>query len=163
MINTIPDVTYVVALLSLGVSLVYGVGRRLLTNIEENKRMTAEVNAYNKELRQAILSKDKDKEAKLRKKQQQIKVMQSKAAMDNMKPTFAFMIPFFLLWIFGIPAIIGPNWSNVVAAKSPISLNILGSFYPLTFEPENTVNVFVWYLITSFAFQGIVSKLLKLT
>ena len=163
MINTIPEVTFVVTLLSVGVSLISGVGRRLLTNIEENKRMTAEVGAFNKELRKAILSKDKDKETKLRKKEQQVKMMQSKVAKENMKPTFAFMIPFFLLWIFGIPALIGPNWADVVAATSPIPLNIFGSFYPITFGPGNTVNVFVWYLIASFAFQGIVSKLLKLT
>ena len=162
LINTIPEVTFVVALLSLGVSLVYGVGRRLLTNVKESKRITAEVGAFNKELRQAVMSKDKKKEANLRKKQPQMKMLQSKIAMGNMKPTFAFMIPFFLLWIYGIPAIIGADWANVIAASSPIALNFI-PFYPLTFGAENTVSVFVWYLITSFSFQGIVSKLLKLT
>ena len=162
LINTIPEVTFVVALLSLGVSLVYGVGRRLLTNVKESKRITAEVSAFNKELRQAVMSKDKEKEAKLRKKEPQMKMLQSKIAMGNMKPTFAFMIPFFLLWIYGIPAIIGADWANVIAASSPIALNFI-PFYPLTFGAENTVSVFVWYLITSFSFQGIVSKLLKLT
>jgi|SRR3972149_751412 len=162
MINTIPEVTFVVALLSLAVSLIYGVGRRLLTNVNEIKRMTAELSAYNKERRQAMASGDKEKVAKLRRKDAQMKMAQSKVAMQNMKPTFAFFIPFSLLWFFGIPAIIGNNWADVIAARSPVSLNFL-PFYPLTFGPENTVSVFVWYLITSFAFQGIVSKLLKLT
>jgi len=162
MINTIPEVTFVVALLSLAVSLIYGVGRRLLTNVKEIKRMTAELSAYNKERRQAITSGDKEKVAKLRKRDAQMKMAQSKVAMQNMKPTFAFFIPFSLLWFFGIPAIIGSNWADVIAAKSPVPLNFI-PFYPLTFGAENTVSVFVWYLITSFAFQGMVSKLLKLT
>ena len=173
MINTIPDVTYVVALLSLGVSLIYGIGRRLLTKVDEIKRITAELGAYNKELRQAITSGDKDKVAKLKKKEAQMKITQSKVAMQNMKPTLAFMIPFFLLWSVGLPAIIGSNVSTVHAAISPISLNFI-PIYPLTFGPddkplpfgvsgENTLSVFVWYLITSFSFQGIVSKLLRLT
>jgi len=173
MINTIPDVTFVVALLSLGVSLIYGIGRRLLTNVDEIKRITAELGAYNKELRHAMTSGDKDKVAKLKKKEAQMKINQSKVAMQNMKPTLAFMIPFFLLWGVGLPAIIGSNVSTVVAAISPISLNFI-PIYPLTFGPDgsppafgasgqNTVSVFVWYLITSFSFQSIVSKLLRLT
>lgn len=162
MINTIPEVTLVVALLSLTVSLIYGIGRRLLTNVKEVKRLSAEVSAYNKELRKAITSGDQDKVAKLKKREAQMKMAQSKVAMQNMKPTMAFMVPFLLLWVFGIPAIIGNNWADVVAAKSPIPLNFI-PFFPLTFGVENTVNVFVWYLITSFSFQGMVSKMLRLT
>jgi len=162
MINTIPEVTFVVALLSLGVSLIYGIGRRLMTNVNEIKRMTAELSAYNKELRQAMTSGDKERLAKIRKKGAQMKMFQNRVAMQNMKPTFAFMIPFSLLWFFGIPAIIGNNWADIIAAKSPVPLNFI-PFYPLTFGLENTISVFVWYLITSFAFQGIVSKLLRLT
>ena len=175
MIDAIPDVTFVVALLSLGVSLVYGIGRRLLTNVEEIKRMTTELGVYNKELRQAIKSGDKDKVAKLKKKETQMKMNQSKVAMQNMKPTLAFMLPFLLLWSVGIPAIIGPNSATIHVAISPISLNFI-PIYPLTCVicPDNPiigfgvsglnkVGVFAWYLITSFSFQGMVSKLLRIT
>ena len=133
-----------------------------MTNVEEIKRMTAELSAYNKELRQAMKSGDKDKIAKIRKRDAQMKMAQSKVAMQNMKPTFAFMIPFSLLWFFGIPAIIGSSWADVIAARSPVPLNFI-PFYPLTFGPENTISVFVWYMVTSFAFQSMVSKLLRLT
>jgi len=162
MINTIPGVTFIVLILSLVVSLVYGIGRRLLTDVNQIKRMTAELSAYNKELRQAMKSGDQDKVTKLKKKGAQMKMNQSKISMSNMKPTLLFMAPFFLLWSFGFPAIVGEDAMNVVAARSPIALNFI-PFYPLTFGPENTISVFVWYLITSFSFQGIVTKLLKLT
>ena len=165
--------TLVIAGISIAVAIGSGVSRRLLTNVEETKRISKEVSAYQKELRQAMMKKDKTKETKLKKKEAQMRRMQSRLARDNMKPMFAFFIPLMLIWWVGLPALVGPNWTSLPAASSPVSLNIL-PFWPLDNVTSETitesgrvithsVSVFVWYLLASFSFQGVVSKLLRLT
>ncbi len=173
MITGIPELTLVIAGISIAVAIGSGVSRRLLTNVEETKRISKEVSTYQKELRQAMMKKDKTKETKLKKKQAQMRRMQGKLARDNMKPMFAFFIPLMLIWWVGLPALVGPNWTSLAAASSPVSLNIL-PFWPLnsvTAESVtesgtvivNSVSVFVWYMLASFSFQGVVSKILRLT
>ena len=172
MINTIPEVTLVITVLAMVVAAGSGISRRLLTNVEETKRLSSQVSTFNKDLRQAMMKGDKAKETKLKKKQPQMKKLQAQIAKDNMKPTFAFLIPIMLIWWVGLPALVGPDWTSIPAASSPISLNIL-PFWPLdrvTHEVSTSVglhthslSVFAWYLITSFSFQGVMSKIFKLT
>jgi len=168
LIDTIPDLTYFIIILGILVSIGSGYSRKRFSNVEETKRMSKEVSSYNKELRSAIMNKDKVKEAKLKKKEPQMKQMQAKLARDSLKPTLIFLAPLMFVWILLLPRIIGNDWFTIPAASSPISMNILlfstaavelsnGTIIP------NAVPTFFWYLIASIAFQGIIMKLLKLT
>ena len=167
MINTIPDLTFFIIALGILVSIGSGYSRKRFSNVEETKRISKEVSAYNKELRSAIMGKDKIKEAKLKKREPQMKQKQAKLARDSLKPTLIFLAPLMAVWILILPRILGEDWFTIPAASSPISMNII--LFSTAVELgngtiiNNAVPTFFWYLISSIAFQGIIMKLLKLT
>ncbi len=168
MINTIPDITYFILFLAIAVSIGSVLTRKRFSNVEEIKKTQKIVSEYNKELRSSIMKKDKITEAKLKKKEPQMKQMQGKLAKDSLKPTFVFIVPLLLVWTFILPQIIGPDWFNVIAASSPISMNILlFSTAEATLDSgvtiPNGVNTFFWYLICSISSQGMIMKLMKMT
>ena len=169
MVTEMPLVTLVISVLSIIVVFGSGITRRLLSNVEETKRIQKEISAYNKELRGSIMKKDKVLEAKLKKRQPHIKQMQAKVAKDSIRPTFAFLVPLLIMWTLILPAILGSDWLSIRAAISPIPLNFI-PFITVTQESTNeqgivvnTMSVFGWYILSSFAFQASISKMLKLT
>ena len=169
MVTEMPIVTLVISLLSIIVVFGSGMTRRLLSNVEETKRIQKEISAYNKELRGSIMKKDKVLEAKLKKRQPHIKQMQAKVAKDSIRPTFAFLVPLLIMWTLILPAILGSDWLSIRAAISPIPLNFI-PYITVTQESTNeqgvvvnTMSVFGWYILSSFAFQASISKMLKLT
>ena len=83
-------------------------------------------NGTGKKIKIAVFaSSDKVKEAKLKKKEPQMKQMQAKLARDSLKPTLIFLAPLMFVWILLLPRIIGNDWFTIPAASSPISMNIL--------------------------------------
>ena len=169
MVTEMPIVTLVISFLSIIVVFGSGITRRLLSNVEETKRIQKEISAYNKELRSSIMKKDKVLEAKLKKRQPHIKQMQAKVAKDSIRPTFAFLVPLLIMWTLILPAILGSDWLSIRAAISPIPLNFI-PYITVTQESTNeqgivvnTMSVFGWYILSSFAFQASISKMLKLT
>jgi len=152
-LTKIPNSTLIVIAMALGVNILYAVGRRLLTNVEQMKRMQAELREYQKELREAIMSKNKAKEEKLMKKKPQMDKLQAKVAADNLKVTFLFFVPLMLLWWL-VNSIIGPG--TVAISPIPIPIPLGANFGPI--GPE--LNLFWWYMISSFAFSGMITKLL---
>ena len=168
MINTIPEITFFIIGLSIAVSLGAVLTRRQFTDVEQTKKQQKEVSEYNKQLRSAMMKRDKPLEAKLKKKQAQMKQMQSKLARDSLKPTFIFIVPLLLIWTFVLPEIIGQDWYNIPAASSPISMNlIMFETKKVTLESgrvlEHGVPTFFWYLISSISAQGMIMKLMKMT
>ena len=169
MVTEMPIVTLVISFLSIIVVFGSGITRRLLSNVEETKRIQKEISAYNKELRGSIMKKDKVLEAKLKKRQPHIKQMQAKVAKDRIRPKFAFLVPLLIMWTLILPAILGSDWLSIRAAISPIPLNFI-PYITVTQESTNeqgvvvnTMSVFGWYILSSFAFQASISKMLKLT
>ncbi len=154
-----PLSTIVVALLAVGVSLMYAVGTRLLTDVERTKRTTAEVSAFQKELRDALAKKDKNRETKLRKKEPAIRKLQADQFKQNMKPTLLFTVPLLLVWYAVLPVWIAPLSS--IVASSPVPLD----FIPLLRLTDSGGKLFLWswYLICSFAFATVIRKALRLT
>lgn len=144
-----PTATLVIVAMALGVNLLYAVGRRLLTDVERSKRMQAELRAYHKELREAVLKRDKAKEERLKKKKRQMDEMQMKLTFENLKVTGLFIIPLMALWWI-MQGIVGGG----VVALSPIPINLLLFVIP----PE--LNFFWWYIISSFAFSGVITRAL---
>lgn len=148
----IPNSTLIVIAMALGVNILFAVGRRLLTNVEQMRRIQAELKEYQKELREAIMSRNKVKEEKLRRKKPQMDKLQVKITVDNLKVTFLFFIPLMLLWWL-VDSIVGPGTVAVSPIPIPIPLGANGG--PI--GPE--LNLFWWYIISSIAFSGVVTKL----
>lgn len=134
--------------MSVGVNLLFAVGRRRLTDVEKTKRSQAELKEFNRELREALRSKNKSKEEKLLKRKKQMDGLQAKLMMDNFKVSILFFIPLIGLWWL-VSGIVG---YDVEVARSPIVIDLLF----IRIGPQ--LNLFWWYMITSFAFSGIITK-----
>lgn len=140
--------TFIVVLMSVGVNLLSSIGRRLLTNVERTRRINAELKAWRQELKEAVVSKNKAKEEKLRRKEKQMNQLQAKLARENMKPTLLFFVPLIALWYL-VSGVVG--YDTIVAVSPiPIDLVIIAIGPPL--------NLFWWYMISSFAFSGVITK-----
>jgi len=125
-------------------------GRRFLTDVKRSRQVRLEVQQYRSELREAIMRKDKAKEEKLRKKEKQIREMEMRSSLENLKVSMLFALPLLGLWYL-LSSIIG---LNSVVAHSPIPI-------PLLFiEIPAKMTLWWWYLISSFAFSSVVSKAL---
>jgi len=145
--NQIPYSTLLLVVTSIGLNLISQVATRLLTNINESRRVAREAKQFRSELMDAIKKGDKAKEAKLKKKEKSIREMEMKSSNQRLKASFLFIIPFMLIYWF-ISGLIG---ATSVVAQSPIQIPIIVS--------ENGVELFWWYLITSFAFSSVITKL----
>jgi uncharacterized membrane protein (DUF106 family) len=145
--NQIPYSTLLLVVTSIGLNLISQVATRLLTNINESRRVAREAKQFRSELMDAIKKGDKAKEAKLKKKEKSIKEMEMKSSNQRLKASFLFIIPFMLIYWF-ISGLIG---ATSVVAQSPIQIPIIVS--------ESGVQLFWWYLITSFAFSSVITKL----
>jgi uncharacterized membrane protein (DUF106 family) len=143
--NEIPYSTLLIVLTSLGLNVISQVATRFLVNVEESRRIAREARQFRKELMDAVRKGDKAREEKLRKKEKGIREMELKSSNQRLKASFIFLIPFMLIFWF-VSSVVG---STSVVAYSPIHLIFVG--------PK--LELFWWYLITSFAFSTMVSKL----
>jgi len=137
-------------MMALGVNLLYSVGRRLLTDVERSKRIQAELRAYQKELRDTILKRDKVKEEKLRKKKKHMDQLQMKVTMENLRVMLLFFIPLMALWWL-VSGIVG---GESVVALSPIPITLIPDYFVI----GPNLNFFWWYMIASFALSGVISR-----
>jgi uncharacterized membrane protein (DUF106 family) len=149
----IPESTLLVTLTSVGLSLVTQVVTRRVVNLNAERKMKAEVSAFNKEKREATLAKDKVKLEKLKKREVPMRQAQAKVSSARLKVTAITFIP--LLGVYYLMASFLGGF-NVVVAHSPIPI-------PLLVGPDGTMVLFWWYLLSSFAFSSIISKLLHTT
>lgn len=151
-----PISTLIIAGLAMMVNIVSSLVRKRFTNIERSRRIQKEVREFQSELRQAITSKDKEKEAKLRKKQKQMNEMQMKVMSENLRTSMYFMLPFFGIWYV---LIIFFGYETIMA-YSPAEIPLLTSSPSLGIVFSSELNFFWWYFISSIAFSGIIMKLL---
>ncbi|HKR57489.1 MAG TPA: hypothetical protein VJR67_01320, partial [Candidatus Nitrosopolaris sp.] len=121
----------------------------------------------------AIKKQDRPRIEELKKKQAYVNKMSMEMQQQQMRPMLLYMIPSFMLWIFVFPAIFGAT-----TAISPIQVPwIMCSTSQVLSDSQidNTgthkgpclmpgeVFLWGWFLITSFAFSGIISKVTKTT
>jgi len=148
-IATIPLATVVVMLVAVAVSFLnMGINRLLITRMcgwEEYKVMRKETSEYQSQLMQAMRANDTKRIEKLKKKESQIRNMQSKM----MKPQ-AILIPigfsYIIIWyLFLIPTF----QSNAVAYVPGIA--------------PTGIPVFYWYMICSFFFGTLASRIIGVT
>jgi len=143
--NQIPYSTILIIMTSIGLNLTSQIAVRLLVDVEEARRVAREAKAFRRELLDAIKKGDEAKVEKLRKKEKSIQQMEIKSSNQRLKATFIFIIPFWFIYLF-ISSLIGPT---TTVAFSPLPLPFIG----------DKLQLFWWYLITSFAFATIITKL----
>ena len=161
----------VAALISIGMNFAMAMLRKKTTDIGKMNRVMKETNEWRKQYTDAIKKKDKARIEELRKKQAYVNKMSMEMQQQQMRPMLIYMLPSFMLWIFIFPAIFGAT-----TALSPIHIPFImcgdenvktDSQLLKTGEHKGSclipgqVFLWGWFLITSFAFSGIISKITK--
>src|ERR687892_376862 len=141
----------------------------MFTDIEKMNKIMKETNEWRKEYTNAIKKHDKARIEELKKKQAYVNKMTMEMQQQQMRPMLIYMMPSFMLWIFVFPSVFGAT-----TAISPIQIpwlmcsddNVkLDTQVDESGQPRGACNVpgevflWGWFLITSFAFSGIISKI----
>jgi uncharacterized membrane protein (DUF106 family) len=145
--------------------------RKKTTDIEKMNKVMKETSLWRKQYTDAVKKRDKLAIEELKKRQAYVNKMTMEMQQQQMRPMLIYMMPSLLLWIFVFPTIFGGttavspiqipwimcNAQNVIAdTQFDNSGNHKG---PCTMPGE--VYLFGWFLITNFAFSGIISKVTK--
>src|SRR5207245_8507312 len=88
----IPRATRIVTLTAVGVGLVSNLLTRRFVDLNAERRIKAEVSAFNAELKAAVRDKDKEKEQRLKKKEQQMAQMKLKMSSARTKISIGTMM-----------------------------------------------------------------------
>jgi uncharacterized membrane protein (DUF106 family) len=161
----------VATLISVALTFAFAILRKKTTDIGKMQRVMRETNEWRKQYTDAVKKRDKARIDELKKQQAHVNRQSMEIQQKQMRPMMIYMIPSFLLWIFVFPQIFGAT-----VAVSPV-------FFPYISCDDNSVNhdnpagvsngergactvpgemyLWGWFLITSFGFSGIVSKVTK--
>jgi uncharacterized membrane protein (DUF106 family) len=150
---TIPDSTFLVTLTSVGLSFLTQIVTRRVVNLDAERKMKGELNAFNKEKREATLAKDKAKLEKLKKRELPMRQAQAKVSTARLKVTAVTFVP--LLGVYYLMANYLGGF-NVIVAHSPIPI-------PLLVSADGSMVLFWWYLLSSFTFSSILTKVMHTT
>jgi uncharacterized membrane protein (DUF106 family) len=176
--------TIVALLISVGMNFAFAMLRKKTTDIEKMNRVMKETNEWRRQYTDAIKKQDKARIDELKKRQAYVNKMALEMQQQQMRPMFIYMIPSFMIWIFLFPTIFGGT-----VALSPIYIpwimcsgeNVQNDTQPRLDEngqpvtnPDDgsivqqgpcqlpgEVYLWGWFLLTSFAFSGIISKVTK--
>jgi uncharacterized membrane protein (DUF106 family) len=161
----------VASLIAIGLNFVFTLLRKKTTDIEKMNKVMKETNEWRKQYTDAIKKRDKARIEELKKKQAYVNKMSMEMQQQQMRPMLIYMAPSFMLWIFVFPAIFGQ-----IVALSPIEIPCIictGENVHKDNQIDNNGNhkgpctvpgevyLWGWFLITNFAFSGIVSKITK--
>lgn len=156
------------ALISIGMNCAFAMLRKKTTDMGKMTKVMKETSEWRKEYTDAIRKQDKVRVEELKKKQAYVNKMTMEMQQQQMRPMLIYMMPSFLLWIFVFPSIFGAT-----TALSPIQIpfimcsdqNVnLDQQVDKSGQPKGACSVpgevflWGWFLITSFAFSGIISK-----
>jgi len=150
-----PFSTVLVTLTSVSLGLVTQLVTRRVVDLNKERRMRAEVNAFNKEKREATLANDKVKLDKLKKREVQVRQEQAKVSTARLKVTAITFVP--LLAVYYLMATFLGGY-GVIVAFTPVPIPIIAAptLNPGTYE----VSLFWWYFLSSFTFSTMLSRLL---
>ncbi len=176
--------TIVALLISVGMNFAFAMLRKKTTDIEKMNRVMKETNEWRKQYTNAIKKQDKARIEELKKRQAYVNKMALEMQQQQMRPMFIYMIPSFMIWIFVFPTVFGGT-----VALSPIYIPVImcsgenvqndtqprldGNGQPVINPDDGSivhkgpcqlpgeVYLWGWFLISSFAFSGIISKVTK--
>jgi uncharacterized membrane protein (DUF106 family) len=173
----------VALIISVAMNFAFAMLRKKTTDIEKMSRVMKETTEWRKQYTDAIKKQDKARIDELKKKQAYVNKMAMEMQQQQMRPMFIYMIPSFMVWILVFPTIFGGT-----VTMSPIYIpyimcaddNVQRDTQQKTNEdgslatnPDGTptlagpcqvpghVYLWGWFLLTSFAFSGIISKVTK--
>jgi uncharacterized membrane protein (DUF106 family) len=157
------------SLISIGMNYAFALLRKKTTDIGKMSKVMKETNEWRKQYTDAIKKQDKPRIEELKKKQAYVNKMTMEMQQQQMRPMLIYMMPSFLLWIFVFPSIFGAT-----TAVSPIHIPYImctdqnvkadqqvdasGQTKGACSVPGE-VFLWGWFLITSFSFSGIISKI----
>ena len=149
-----PVSTVLVTLTSVTLGLVTQLVTRRIVDLGKERRMRAEVNAFNKEKREATSANDKVKLDKLKKREVSMRQEQAKVSMARFKVTAITFIP--LLAVYYLMATFLGGYS-VMVAYSPIPIPVITAptQNPAIFE----MSLLWWYFLSSFAFSFMLTRI----
>jgi uncharacterized membrane protein (DUF106 family) len=157
------------ALIAIGMNYAFAMLRKKTTDMGKMTKVMKETNEWRKQYTEAIRKQDKVRVEELKKKQAYVNKMTMEMQQQQMRPMLIYMMPSFLLWIFLFPSIFGAT-----TALSPIHIpfimcsdqNVsLDQQVDKSGQPKGACSVpgevflWGWFLITSFAFSGIIAKI----
>ena len=157
------------ALISIGMNYAFALLRKKTTDIGKMSKVMKETNEWRKQYTDAIKKQDKPRIEELKKKQAYVNKMTMEMQQQQMRPMLIYMMPSFLLWIFVFPSVFGAT-----TAVSPIHIpwimctdqNVkIDQQVDASGQTKGACNVpgevflWGWFLITSFSFSGIISKI----
>jgi uncharacterized membrane protein (DUF106 family) len=161
----------VASLIAIGLNFVFSMLRKKTTDIEKMSKVMKETTEWRKQYTDAIKKQDKVRVAELKKKQAYVNKMTMEMQQQQMRPMLIYMAPSFMVWIFVFPAIFGQT-----VALSPIEIPWImcneqnvktDTQIDENGEPKGSCSIsgevylWGWFLITSFAFSGIISKVTR--
>lgn len=133
------------------------VATRLLVDLKRERRMRAEVAAFDKELKAAIANKEKDKEEKLKKRKPQMDQMRLKASSGRFKVVLVTWLPFIIVYYLMGDIVSGCHFPSIcvsgVVAFSPIPI-------PFIVGANGSMVLLWWYFLSSLSFSTMMTKLL---
>lgn len=169
-----PDLlTSMIVALIIAVAMSFGFAmlRKKTTDMERYGRIMKETTEHRRAYMDAVKKQDKARLEELKKKQAYINKMALEVQQQQMRPMLVYMLPSFLIWIFVFPQVFGAT-----VAISPVNLPIIvcteenvqndsqlndeGNRKGLCEVPGGLL-LWGWFLLTSFAFSGIISKVTK--
>ncbi|KPV65453.1 MAG: hypothetical protein AOA65_0152 [Candidatus Bathyarchaeota archaeon BA1] len=146
-------ILFICVLISFAVSL----ANRFLINREQVAAWRREIAAWNADLNKAKRTGDKRLMAKVERRKPAIMKMQAQMASQSMKVTGIFFVPFLLIWLFLTGRIL--VWQLFTTpftfGKIVAYLPWFGGTLPLDFS--------LWYIICSFLFSTLFSRILGVT
>jgi uncharacterized membrane protein (DUF106 family) len=133
------------------------VATRLLVDLKRERRMRAEVAAFDKELKEATASKDKEKVEKLKKKKPQMDQMRLKASSGRFKVVLVTWLPFIAVYYLMGDFVSGCKFPSIcvsgVVAYSPIPI-------PFIVAANGSMVLIWWYFLSSLSFSTLMTRLL---
>jgi uncharacterized membrane protein (DUF106 family) len=149
-----PESTFVLTMMAIGFTVLSNILIRKFVNLDQERRMKSEIDQFNKELKDAMKAKDKKKEEQLRKKEPSIAKMRLKMSNARLKVTLYTFVPFIVIY-YGVFLFVGNNY----VAVSP--WNFFGLFNTPAPNGGYLMAGFWWYLVSSFTFSGMMTRLFK--
>ncbi|MGI0024963.1 MAG: EMC3/TMCO1 family protein [Nitrososphaera sp.] len=167
--------TIVALIIAVAMNFAFAILRKKTTDIEKMNRVMKETTEWRKQYTDAIKKQDKARIDELKKRQAYVNKMALEMQQQQMRPMFIYMIPSFMIWIFLFPSIFGGTVSLspvfipwIMCADDNVQNDMQlrnqtdpgsGPTGPCRIPGE--VYLWGWFLITSFGFSGIISKVTK--
>jgi uncharacterized membrane protein (DUF106 family) len=161
----------VAAIIAIAMNFAMALLRKRTTDIAKMNRVMKETNEWRKQYTDAIRKRDKVRVEELKKKQASVNKMTMEMQQQQMRPMLIYMMPSLMVWIFVFPAIFGST-----TGLSPIEIpwitcsqeNVkMDQEMDADGQPKGACSIpgelflWGWFLISSFAFSGIISKVTK--